>query len=85
LRLSLLGSDLGGSILFSELVYFSLRLLCFLDRITLLHWGLGLDLRCFLDLSGLSRFWDENGHLRFSRGYQLLVDNIELRHASIKV
>ena len=85
LGLSLLGSDLGSSILLSELAYFSLRLLCFLDSITLLHRGLRLDLRRLLDLSGLCRFWDENGHLRFSRGHQLLVDNIELRHGIVKV
>ena len=38
-----------------------------------------------MDLSGLCRFWDENGHLRFSRVHQLLVDNIELRHGIVKV
>ena len=83
--LSLLGSDLGSSILLSELADFSLRLLGFLDSITLLHWGLRLDLRSLMDLSGLCRFRDKNGHLRFSRVHQLLVDNIELRHGIVKV
>jgi hypothetical protein len=85
LSLSLLGSNLGSSILFPKLGNLSLGLLSFLDCITLLRWGLRLNLRGFLNLRSLCRFRDVHRRLRLRRGHQLLVDNIELRQNSVKV
>lgn len=85
LSLSLLGCNLGSSILLSKLGHLSLGLLSFLDGITLLRWGLRLDLRGFLDLLSLCRLRYVDWRLRLRRGHELLVDNIELRHSIVKV